>query len=81
MISPKYKKILKEMQGQEISWEDWGYCLVKDNKLIKYGKVVKVLTTNADVKKLSSNAFEDEFGYAPNSEAHKRALEREFGKR
>jgi hypothetical protein len=79
-ISKDEKEFRKSMDGTEIlSLKYEGVVGVHGNKLIQNGKVIKVLKTRKDWNELSREAFYDEFGFYPESNAAKRMLEEEFG--
>jgi hypothetical protein len=81
MTSKDEKQWRKDMQGSEIlSLKYEGVVLLHGNKLIREGKVFKVLKTKKDWNEFSREAFYDEFGFYPESSQAKRMLEEEFGK-
>lgn len=61
-LSKKNKELLKELNGKEITWADYGYVLVKGNKLIKYGKTVYTINSDQKFNILFNNYLRDEYG-------------------
>jgi len=74
------RKILKALNGQEISSLRYeGVIGVRGKKIIREGKVIDTINTDAKASKLMGEAFYDEFGYPPGSKQHQRKLKEEFG--
>jgi hypothetical protein len=69
-LSNKYKKVLKEMDGQEIRslfYED--VIGIEGNKIWSNGKIIDVINTDSKVRRLIKEAYYDEFGTNKISEA------------